>query len=474
MAKANVDTQIQLDNLTVCPVCFQKFNTPRILPCSHTFCHACLDSHIKSSCEKTTPLGFTCPLCRDFIPAPGVIGQYACDKWTEQVPTNKFIVSLLGKCNDLVTSALLCDVCKTNGNEEIAVNWCKDCESTYCETCSNMHKKLNTVLKHDFISLNDATNAVEGTESTPKFCTIHPECKIDLFCRDHQMSSCALCVPLMHQACKHIGSIREEAAKFDLAKIKANGLLKEVKRVCYDMEKVIEIEKLNIEEIDENVDLFSGMIRNAHEQCVNHLNEVKERQLNNLAKLSKDSKLKLESSIQNYENRKVYLRKYQKTLEGAMERENNMQTLLWYSLIKENVGEIQKMEFEKLKIDLTCIPCETKVCEINNFEEFVDLNLHEKITIVPEVIDFHQNQLNDIKTMVIPCVDVRGGAFLPNGHLVLTDFGLNRCALFGEDGQLQTELSFSSSLWGMHYDQRVEVLYLSIPDKNEIKMINLN
>lgn len=74
--------------------------------------------------------------------------------------------------------------------------------------------------------------------------------------------------------------------------------------------------------------------------------------------------------------------------------------------------------------------------------------------------------------MVIPCVDVRGGAFLPSGHLVLTDFGLNRCALFGEDGQLQTELSFSSSLWGMHYDQRVEVLYLSIPEKNKIKMIN--
>lgn len=91
--------------------------------------------------------------------------------------------------------------------------------------------------------------------------------------------------------------------------------------------------------------------------------------------MSKGGKQKLESSIQNYENRKVYLRKCQKTLDGVMKCEDHTQTLLWFSLIKENVTEIQKMEFEKLKIDLTSIPCETKVCEIENFEEFVGLNL---------------------------------------------------------------------------------------------------
>lgn len=54
MAQSNFD-DIQLDSLTVCPVCFQKFNIPRILPCSHTFCHDCLDGHIKSS-TKSKPL----------------------------------------------------------------------------------------------------------------------------------------------------------------------------------------------------------------------------------------------------------------------------------------------------------------------------------------------------------------------------------------------------------------------------------
>ena len=74
---------------TACSVCFQKFNTPRILICSHTFCQTCLDKHIKYSQEKTKGLGFSCPLCRDFITAPGVLGQHAPEKWSEHFPINK-------------------------------------------------------------------------------------------------------------------------------------------------------------------------------------------------------------------------------------------------------------------------------------------------------------------------------------------------------------------------------------------------
>lgn len=151
MAQSNFD-DIQLDSLTVCPVCFQKFNIPRILPCSHTFCHDCLDGHIKSS-TKSKPLGFACPLCREFITAPGVVGQCASDKWSEHFPINKLIVSLSGKCNDLIPPTVLCDVCKKDGNEETATNWCKDCDNTLCKNCSTMHNRFGTLQKHELISL---------------------------------------------------------------------------------------------------------------------------------------------------------------------------------------------------------------------------------------------------------------------------------------------------------------------------------
>lgn len=62
-------------------------------------------------------------------------------------------------------------------------------------------------------------------------------------------------------------------------------------------------------------------------------------------------------------------------LEGVLECEDYLEVLFWYFLIRENVGEIKKMELEKLKIDLIFILYEIKVFEIENFEKFVDLNL---------------------------------------------------------------------------------------------------
>lgn len=61
--------------------------------------------------------------------------------------------------------------------------------------------------------------------------------------------------------------------------------------------------------------------------------------------------------------------------------------------------------------------------------------------------------------------DIRGGAFLSTGLLILTDFILTRCVLYNEEGDFQRESEFSDSLWGMHYDQKMEVLYLTLPEQ---------
>lgn len=104
-----------------------------------------------------------------------------------------------------------------------------------------------------------------------------------------------------------------------------------------------------------------------------------------------------------------------------MEFEDHMQTLLWFSLTKENVEEIKKMEFKNLKIDLTSILCKIKVCEIENFEKFVELNMQEKVTRIPKVIYNHQIQLHFVKKWAMMRSDIRGGAFLSTGLLILTD-----------------------------------------------------
>lgn len=69
------------------------------------------------------------------------------------------------------------------------------------------------------------------------------------------------------------------------------------------------------------------------------------------------------------------------------------------------------MEFKNLKIDLTSILCKIKVCEIENFEKFVELNMQEKVTRIPKVIYNHQIQLHFVKKWAMMRSDIRGGAF---------------------------------------------------------------
>lgn len=84
---ATCDALSNVEDLTSCSICYEKFKTPRLLPCSHSFCHKCLCAHIVSSCEhKDVPLGFPCPLCRVFIPSPGQLDETT--QWVEKFPIN--------------------------------------------------------------------------------------------------------------------------------------------------------------------------------------------------------------------------------------------------------------------------------------------------------------------------------------------------------------------------------------------------
>jgi len=62
-----------LEEDLTCSVCYSLFCDPRVLPCSHTFCKACLDSILQSSFNQSIwppDLPLKCPICRMLFALP--------------------------------------------------------------------------------------------------------------------------------------------------------------------------------------------------------------------------------------------------------------------------------------------------------------------------------------------------------------------------------------------------------------------
>ena len=54
----------ELESLLECPICMERINDPRSLPCFHNFCKMCLNKYVEGlRCGKNVEM-FPCPTCR--------------------------------------------------------------------------------------------------------------------------------------------------------------------------------------------------------------------------------------------------------------------------------------------------------------------------------------------------------------------------------------------------------------------------
>lgn len=182
----------------LCSICLGRYKQPVILPCSHSFCLTCLSTHIITSCEDCDPpLGFPCPLCRNFIPAPGKIVEYSVDQWAKLFPENKLLASIV-----VETKSIYCNPCQDDEEESKASSWCKDCSEALCDDCVKCHKKVRFTRNHVVVALTAACSTSFHQSPVLDECEVHDGRKLELICKDHLFPCCSVCVIKEHEGCK--------------------------------------------------------------------------------------------------------------------------------------------------------------------------------------------------------------------------------------------------------------------------------
>lgn len=110
-----------------CSICFEEYDTPKVLPCGHTFCCQCLSKML-----HTHSTHLDCPKCRKEVPLPNS-GKIS------DLPTNFELMAITAdqrQGRNITSRAIM-----TKGftNKKAAVNQClkhgKPFEFLYCKSC---------------------------------------------------------------------------------------------------------------------------------------------------------------------------------------------------------------------------------------------------------------------------------------------------------------------------------------------------
>ena len=181
----------KLSNQLSCSVCLEEYRRPRVLPCLHVFCEACLEKLVGTQRDK---LRAPCPNCRKPAPLP--------EGGVSSLPA-AFYIQHLFEVREVLEKVrnpkkAQCDKC---GEGEVQ-GFCRDCGQFICQHCIDVHRKWKELQGHEITSLDE----VQETASkmvTPKkvgsMCSKHMTEPIKIYCETCDELICRDCTVKTHR-----------------------------------------------------------------------------------------------------------------------------------------------------------------------------------------------------------------------------------------------------------------------------------
>ena len=244
---------------TKCCVCHDFFTEPKLLPCAHVVCRACLLSWLASSPEGH------CPVCRRAVCHPETVGSRGWEQMVDGLPTDVIMAELV-KAERVLSQDKVCGGCKAP-----AVSICLHCTDIMCRSCRQAHKNFSATRQHTIADLTTMTPGVLAA-SQPGYCDSHPDKLAELFCPSHKKPICHVCASTKHRACPQLLELGEAAQKYrEKLKTKEANLKKQLQEVEKVLAQMVR-GRANIE-IDYREVLVE--INNAYDRVVNHANRCK-------------------------------------------------------------------------------------------------------------------------------------------------------------------------------------------------------
>ncbi|XP_061190739.1 E3 ubiquitin-protein ligase Midline-1-like [Saccostrea echinata] len=419
MATSLTDSS-SFEDVTACSICFEKFKTPRYLPCSHSFCHDCLSSHIVSVCKSSEPrLGFNCPSCREYIPVVGPFDKP--EEWSETFPVNEILEKILGSPNQK-----LCDSCLRDSEEEDASDFCLSCIEFLCKVCSRCHKKHLLSRSHNVCPLNDIKlQHIQSAFGKEDICKKHPDHKLNLYCFKHEQPCCIICGGTEHRQCDSVEAV-EKAEETYRACGKIDSMLEDMRSLRQKLINAKVEQERNITELEDTLDKVTEETEKELNDIIHLIERLKTEHLDEFSAAVKKGKEMLTRNVAIFSDGIQCAEFCFDILEKAKEKQNESTLMIKYYAAKQTFEQLQTVRFRTRGTQIMA-KREPILEEIAKMKRIASVEVTELVLDIPNVIfDVSSVQLNPIIEFSIDGGDVRGGTFLSNKTFIFSDVGKGR------------------------------------------------
>lgn len=227
--------------------------------------------------------------------------------------------------------------------------------------------------------------------------------------------------------------------------------------------------------LDDASDAHAKELSNTTTAIIDNVKMLEEKHLDELAKLTKESKSKLEKSVQSIEHRLNYLQYRKGKLLTDMSNATTLKTneVLSYIKMKHIYENIRKLNYAKLEISIQnqILDNVQKLTSLSCLAKTTSLESIDQCTMDQKILYLKSADVINIFEFRIENCDVTDGEFLSRDKLILTDKNNERCVLYNTSGVVLQEIPLPGKPWGLCFQGDNEVL-VTLPDNKKVVILD--
>ncbi|XP_071175403.1 E3 ubiquitin-protein ligase TRIM56-like [Mytilus edulis] len=326
-------------DITTCAICLEKLNVPKYLPCLHTFCESCIQTYISSEFEKGHKQIIECPVCRTNVNTPNE--NYSSEEWAKALPLNFLIAGLLQR-EKVQSPQKHCMVCERMEKKSDAIFICFDCSDLLCDNCFKHHKANKYTADHEINPIEQLTSDSHLLKSFKNKCSEHKKKDLELYCVDHDIPCCSMCVSIYHRKCEKVLSI-EDAARDYNGTDKVKELRTQLEKVEDDIKDIIKDRQSAMDKLESQYSDQKKKLENVFSELVSKINDLKDRREAELLKIYNKTKEDIDTIQLIFSNKKKNIENEKQILDACESKASDVQVMVEVKRLKQHLEEHKNM-----------------------------------------------------------------------------------------------------------------------------------